>query len=204
MANQKQAAAKRLNMSERSKQQFELHFGDTPEPLRWHRKTNDGYTTLPRTLPIVMQAVDKACKGQPPGHTLFCLWSRAPDNSVLMIENPATFAAEAGFTGERSVDTWRKRMKKLREYNLIRTKPGASGEFYYVLLVNPNAALEGMRAKGEINDELYGRFIDRLAEIGALNEIYDLREYWKECQSVEQDQGAAGPLSGKSSTEFKG
>lgn len=179
MANGKQSTSKRLKMAERAQQLMEVHFPQVPAPWVWHRKTNDGFITIPRTLPIVMQAIDMQSKGQPAGHTLFCLWSRSPDHPVIAIENPSTFASEAGFIGERAVDTWRRRMKRLRELCFIQTKPGPSGEFHYVLLVNPNAAAEGMRGAGLIQDGLYGRFVDRLIEIGAFGEIEAVREYWK-------------------------
>jgi hypothetical protein len=130
MATAKQAKVKRLNMAERAQQQMELHFKDFPAAWLWQRKVNDGYTTLPRTLPIAMQVIDDATKGRPAGHTLFCLWARSPDHPLLVIENPATYASEAGFSGERAVDTWRKRMKQLVELKFIRCVPGPSGDFH--------------------------------------------------------------------------
>ena len=180
MANGRQATKKRLNMAERAQQMLDLHFPNTDDRYMWRRKVNDGFSTIPRTLPIVMQAVDAVSKGKPPGHVLFCLWARAPDNPLIMIENPSTFAAEAGFSGERAVDTWRKRMKRLRELSMIMTKQGASGEFHYVLLTNPNTGVEWMRKNGMVQDGLYGRFIDRMAEVGASGEISGINEYWED------------------------
>jgi hypothetical protein len=179
MANGRQATAKRMKMADRAQHLMTVHFPNMHPSFIWHRKTNDGFTTVPRTLPIVMQAVDAQSKGQPAGHTLFCLWARAPDHPVIMIENPATFAGEAGFVGERAVDTWRKRMKRLRELWLIQTKPGPSGDYHYVLLVNPNAALEWMRTQGLVQDGIYARFVDRLMEVGAYGEIEAVREFWR-------------------------
>lgn len=184
MANGKQATARRLKMADRAQQLQDLHFPGMPEILLWHRNRNDGFITIPRTLPIVMQAVDAQSKGQPAGHTLFCLWARSPDHPVLSIENPSTFAAEAGFIGERAVDTWRRRMKKLRELHCIETKPGASGEFHYVLLHNPNAVMEWMRSVGMVQGELYSRFIERLADIGAFGEIEAVRQLWAQQQAA--------------------
>lgn len=178
MANGRQATARRMKMSERSQHQMELHFPGINPVIIWHRKRNDGFITIPRTLPIIMQAIDAQTKGQPAGHTLFCLWSRSPDNAFITIENPATFAAEAGFLGERAVDTWRKRMKGLRDLKMIQSKPGPSGEFHYILLLNPNAACEWLKGQGKIQDGLYSRFIDRLMDIGAFGEIEELREFW--------------------------
>lgn len=126
-----------------------------------------------------MQAIDEQSKGAPAGHTLFCLWARSPDHVFLTIENPTTFAAEAGFSGIRAVDTWRKRMKILRELNFIATKPGASGEFHYVLLMNPNASIERLHDCKQIQDGLYSRFVDRLAETGAHGELKSFRDAWQ-------------------------
>lgn len=180
MSTAKQSSSKRLKMAERAQQLMELHFPNIAQEFLWSRKSNDGYITIPRTMPIVMQVIDAQSKGQPAGHTLFCLWARSPDHAVVTIENPATFAAEAGFLGERAVDTWRRRMKTLREHYFIQTKPGASGEFHYVLLLNPNVAVEGMRNRGLVQDGLYSRFIERLGDIGAYREITALKEFWVE------------------------
>lgn len=203
MANGRQAMAKRMKMTERAQQQMALHFPGMDPAFIWHRKTNDGFTTVPRTLPIIMQAIDMQSKGNPAGHTLMCLWARSPDTPFLTIENPATFAAEAGFQGERAVDTWRKRMRRLRELSMIQTKPGPSGDFHYVLLINPNAAVEWMRTQGWVQDGLYARFIDRLMEVGAYGEIEAVREYWAAvaaAQAAANSNGtqAAAPASGPS------
>ncbi|WP_205855577.1 hypothetical protein [Pseudomonas viridiflava] len=178
MANAKQSAKRRLTMAERAQQLMDVHFPDVPAEWKWTRKTHDGFSTIPRTLPIAMQVIDADSKGQPAGHVLFCLWARMPDHPVITIENPSTFAAEAGFLGERAVDTWRRRMKKLRELRFITSKPGASGEFHYVMLTNPNVAVEWMRGYGKVQDGLYGRFIERLPEIGAYGDIEVVRAYW--------------------------
>lgn len=180
MANGKQATAKKMKMAERAQHQMNVHFPNYADAWLWRRKANDGFTTLPRTLPIAMQAIDLQSKGTPAGHTLFCLWARAPDHPVITIENPSTFAAEAGFTGERAVDTWRKRMKRLRELNFIVTKPGPSGEFHHVLLLNPNAAVEVMRYNKQVNDAVYSRFIDRLTDVGGYGEIEALYAFHKQ------------------------
>lgn len=76
-------------------------------------------------------------------------------------------------------------MKRLRELWFIRTKPGASGEFHYVLLMNPNAAMEWMRTASLMQDVLYSRLIERIADVGAYGEIEAIREYWKVQKAAE-------------------
>ena len=182
MSTLKQDTAKRLKMSERAEVQLELHFKGFEAAWLWRRKSNAGFTTVPRTLPLAMQAIDAQTKGQPAGHTLFCLWARSPDHPLLTIENPATFASEAGFFGERAVDTWRRRMKQLQKLHFIISKSGPSGDFHYVLLLNPNVAMEYMFQTGGMQRDLYARFIDRVNDIGAQRVIDNIRAHWAALQ----------------------
>ena len=186
MVSIKQEKNKRLNQAQRAEALKEIHFPEWSIPWVWSRKSHDGYTTLPRTIPIAMQAVDAKTKGQPAGHVLFCLWARSPDGPMLTIESQAIFAAEAGFSGERAIDTWRKRMRHLLSLGFIETKKGPSGDYHYVLLVNPNLALEKLRRNRQLADVLYGRFIDRIHEIGASNELNDIKNAIDAFAKVEQ------------------
>lgn len=190
MATVKQAGTKRLKMSERAQKQLELHFPSVNPMHLWRRKLNDGYTTLPRTLPYAMQAIDAQSKGQPAGHTLFCLWARSPDHPLVTIENPAIFAAESGFSGERTVDTWRRRMKRLHQLGFFMAKKGPSGDFHYVLLLNPNMAVENMWRNKLIQTDLYSRFSDRLDEVGGSGEVNAIRAEW---DAVAAEQKPATP-----------
>lgn len=161
-------------MAERAAQQLEAYFPDVPAEDLWSRKRNQGFSTIPRTLPIVMEVIDSLSKkGQPAGHAYFSLWCRAPDAPLVVVENPIIMAAEAGFTGERAVDTWRRRMRCLREIGFIKTQSGAAGEFHYLLLLNPNVVVETLRREGvhRIQDALYRKFHDRILEIGAKADI---------------------------------
>jgi hypothetical protein len=192
MTTIKQEKTKRLNQAQRAENVKEVHFPDWDIPRVWNRKIHDGYTTLPRTLPIAMQAIDAQCKGQPAGHVLFCLWARSPDGPMVTVENQSTFACEAGFTGGRAVDTWRKRMKHLRELAFIQTKAGASGEFHYVLLINPNFAVESLRRQGKVSDEIYSRFIERTHEIGATTELNDIKKKLDDTSKIVPQQTIEG------------
>lgn len=190
MANAKQSTKKRLNMTERAQQQMELHFPKMPKALMWTRAQNDGFTTVPRPLPIVMQAIDSVSKGTPAGHTLFCLWARSPDHPFITIENPAIYAAEAGFSGQRAVDSWRKRMKVLREHGLINVKKGDYGDMQYVLLMNPNVALRKMRDAGKVQDGLWSRFLDRLSDVGARRDLDAYDDYVDDLEAKEKEENS--------------
>lgn len=198
MANGKQASTKRLKMAERAEKQREVLFPEVQQVWLWHRKKNDGFITIPRTLPIVMEVIDSLSKSQPAGHTYFGVWCRSPDHSVVTIENPAIFASEAGFKGERAVDTWRRRMKTLRDLRFILTKEGPAGDFHYVLLLNPNMVIEHLKAEGKVQDGLYAKFLDRTLEIGSYGEIEGLRDAWAAqaaAQAAAAEQVAVQPAA---------
>jgi len=74
--------------------------------------------------------------------------------------------------------TWRKRMKYLRDLGMIATKAGPTGDFHYVLLLNPNTGLEAMWTRGMVQDVVYSRFLDRITEVGAYGELEAIRAYW--------------------------
>jgi hypothetical protein len=186
----KQFQAKRAGMAERAAALMDIHFPGDYGVWVWKRKANSGFTTVPRTLPIAMEVIDHESKGQPCGHTLFCLWARAPDSPLVVIENPATFAAEAGFKGARAVDTWRRRMKVLQKNFFLLSKKGPSGDFHYILLLNPNAAVDWMRRNKLVPDELYGRFRDRLIEVGGMAELTAMDTYYTAQEAAQQAQAA--------------
>lgn len=188
MANSKQATARRVKMAERARQQKELHFPQVPEDWLWHRTRNDGFITLPRTMPLVMEAVDALSNGHAAGQTLLTLWCRAPDHALVTIESPAVFATEAGFSGQRAVDSWRRRMRRLAELGLIMTKPGAAGDFHYVLLLNPHWAIERLRSQVPLS--IYNRFVERAMEVGAFGEIEAARQHIVQCE-----QGGAAAIA---------
>ncbi|WP_417471841.1 hypothetical protein [Luteimonas mephitis] len=177
MANSKQATARRVKMAERARQQKELHFPEVHEDWLWHRTRHDGFISLPRTMPLVMEAVDALSNGHAAGKTLLTLWCRAPDHALVTIESPAVFAAEAGFTGQRAVDSWRRRMRKLVEIGFIVAKSGAAGDFHYILLKNPHWVMEWLHHAGQVPMSIYGRFLERAMEVGAFGEIETVRQH---------------------------
>lgn len=169
----KQNTARKNGMAERAAEQLKEYFPDVPTGHLWLRQKNKGFSTIPRTLPIAMEVIDNLSKGQPAGHAYFALWCRAPDSPLVVVQNPIVFAAEAGFSGERTVDTWRRRMKRLKELGFIQTRKGVSGDFHYILLMNPNVVIELMHKSGKhpIQEELYLKFRDRIMDIGARADI---------------------------------
>lgn len=160
------ATAKRVSKgTERALRIREEHWSDVPEARLWHRKRCDGYTTIPRTIPVLMNIIDSLSKNQPAGRTYFGLWCRTYDESLVIIENPMSLAFEAGFSGERAVTTWRQRMSTLQDLGFIAAKPGSSGEFHYVLLFNPHKVVWDLKPRTQ--SQLFMQLFDRAVDIGA-------------------------------------
>jgi hypothetical protein len=156
---------KRISKGKQRAQQIRADlWPDIGEDMLWNRKEHDGYTTIPRTLPVIMNIIDSLSKNQPAGRTYFGLWARTYDESVLIIENPMSLAAEAGFSGERAVTTWKQRMKALKDMGFVGAEAGSTGEFHYVLIFNPHKVVWQIEG---IPKQLMLQLRDRAIEVGA-------------------------------------
>lgn len=131
----------------------------------WDRIRNDGFTTVPRTMPLIMNIIDSLSKNQPAGQAYFVLWCHVFYESFVTIENPLVFAAETGFSGERALTTWKQRMKTLQELGFIDAKEGASGVFHYVLILNPHVVIQ--KLKDSIQEYRFRQIYNRALDIGA-------------------------------------
>jgi hypothetical protein len=133
----------------------------------WDRLRNDGFTTVPRTMPLIMEIIDDLSKNQPAGQAYFVLWCHVFYDSFVTIENPAVYAAETGFSGERALTTWKQRMKTLQGLGFIDAKDGASGDFHYVLLLNPHIVIQ--KLKNRIQESRFRQIYNRALDIGAID-----------------------------------
>jgi len=168
----------RKNMRDKAIKQGEIldaKFFQENESFIWDRTRNSGYIAIPRILPLAMQAIDNKTKGKPAGHVYFCLWSRSPDYSLVTINSQQTFAFEAGFSGERAIDTWKGRIRSLQDLGFIKAFSGPSGEFHHIVLYDPVYILGLFWKRKQIQKDLYMRICDRAFEIGAESSI-DLAE----------------------------
>ena len=132
-----------------------------------------GYTTIPRGMPLFMKIISSASKqvtsgkSVPAGQAYLVLWCRVFDEGLVKIDNDTTAAFEAGYSGERSVSTWREHLRVLKELDFIDYKPGPAGPGQYVLLLNPYHAVRHLRASGWVQDVTYTALMQRMSDIGA-------------------------------------
>lgn len=137
--------------------------------LIWNRTTDDGWCTVPRTLPLIMTLINEVApkaKGDP--SRVYCeLWSRVFDEGVIEMEDEADHAYAAGFVTTRGVRTWRERMDVLVDLGFIRVKPDGSRKYGYVLLVHPHDVVAALRKAKRVPEEWHNTFVHMVGKTGA-------------------------------------
>lgn len=134
----------------------------------WLRSETKGFTTIPRGLSLIMRIMDSMSRQQPLSNTYMTLWCYAFDEMMVTIHKPRQMALESGFAGQRAETTWRNRMKKLETLGFVRSAKGASGDFHYILLLNPYEVVNKLKENGEydVPTVLFDTLVDRVDEIG--------------------------------------
>lgn len=158
----KSASSKRLALRE-------TFWPDLPSSSLWLRKERTGFTTLPRTMPLIGRIIDQLSgKGFPLYSTYLCLWCRVYDEAFVEVRNDRELAFEAGFTGTRGEVTWRTRMRKLQELGFIDIKAGLASDLQYVLILNPIVVIAQIYSRSQLaEDTAYTALMTRLIEVGA-------------------------------------
>lgn len=147
---------------------------DITDEHLWLRSDRDGFTTIPRTMPLFMELIADASKqvtagskSVPAGKAFLVLWCRVFDEGLVKIEIEAAAAREAGYIGERNVTTWREHLRVLKELGFIDYKPGLAGPCQFVLLLNPYHTAKKLLKKGWVQEDAYTTLFQRAQEIGA-------------------------------------
>lgn len=163
--SRRQLEGRKSKAQEKARAILDTYWPQMDGEMLWNRKVNNGFTTIPRTMPLIMGVIDSLTKNTPAGQAYLALWCRAFDEPLVVIENPLVLATDSGFSGERAVTTWKGRMKLLLELGFIDAKEGSAGAFHYVLLWNPHKVLWQLRDK--IQDRLFVQVLDRALDVGA-------------------------------------
>ncbi len=117
-----------------------------------------------------MRIMDAMSKGEPVSATYFDLWCRAFDDSFLSLINKATdMAFSSGFSGQRAVQTWKKRIGILADLGFIKLAAGSGGAASYALILNPHIVILGhhKHATAMLESDAYNALTERAIEVGA-------------------------------------
>lgn len=114
---------------------------DTPY---WKGPKDRGFFCAPRTLPLIVRLLNtKSVAGvENLGGVYLDLLSRHIGQGIVEMDSEVDHAYAAGYSGQRSVRSWKERMKRLEELGFIRTKARGSLTHGYVFLVHPAIAVD--------------------------------------------------------------
>lgn len=134
----------------------------------WYRRDRDGFASVPRTMPLIMNIMDDLSgKGFPVGQTYLEMWCRLFDECFLTLNRPEELAFHSGFLGQRAVRTWRDRVRRLRDLGFIDLKSGPMGELSYALFWNPYHVIRAHHDEGRVNEAKWSALVVRANEIAA-------------------------------------
>lgn len=135
----------------------------------WYRSTNDGFITMPRTMPLIVSIIDDLSKGGPAGSTYMELWCRTYDEMYVSLSKAREIAFHSGFTGQRAERTWGEKIRKLDELGFISVKPGQSGPLSHALVLNPYVNIKRLHDAGDVGvaEDKWNALVERAIEIGA-------------------------------------
>ncbi|HEY9011370.1 MAG TPA: hypothetical protein VIN06_10150 [Devosia sp.] len=138
----------------------------------WHRKRNDGFVSIPRTMPLIMSIIDDLTKGAPASSTYLELWCRSYDEMYVSLTRSKEMAFQSGFTGQRAERTWAEKIRKLDELGFISVKEGQAGPLSHCLILNPYKVLDRLYKAGTpgVTKDKMNALMERAIEIGAYEE----------------------------------
>jgi hypothetical protein len=143
---------------------------DVTNLMLWNRSERDGFSTVPRAMPLIMNIMDGLSdKGFPVGQTYLELWCRLYDELFLTLNRPEEMAFYAGFTGQRAVRTWKDRVKRLADLGFIDLKSGPLGDMSYAIFFNPYHVIKRAYLRGDVQEDKYRALVIRANEIGAFD-----------------------------------
>lgn len=151
------------------------HLWPGKEPWLWDRKKQKGFTTIPKTMPMILKIMDEITKGTPVSATYLTLWCNTWDNSFVTLNKNADMANASGFGGQRGEHTWTTRMKLLQELEFIDIKPGKSGPMGHAIIWNPHFILRWHRhiKTPGLTEASYNALIETALELGVTDMTAD-------------------------------
>jgi len=163
---------------------------DLSQDELWDRHKFDGFTTIPRTLPLVMSIIDDLTKNKPASRTYFAMWCKAFDEMYVSLQNAEDLAYQAGFTGQRAVRTWRERMQSLADLGFIKVASGPRGNLSHAVIINPHYVIRRHRNEGTpgLTEAAFNALVERAIEISAKDMEDDLPEDKPPEESAEKEK----------------
>lgn len=155
-------------------------FPDAGERM-WDRQRFHGFTTAPRTMPLILRAMNElAEKGKPLAETYLALWCATWDNAFVRLGRAPELAYAAGFTGQRGVRTFFDRVRRLAVLGFVEVRESGGLALGLAFLPNPHIVLlrlweqrnapttspELREALKGLTESTYNAFLERAIDVG--------------------------------------
>lgn len=164
MAPRKKIAKRQLEL--RNRLWSDLDLENNEDDLLWTRQVYNGFTTLPKGMPLMLGIMDDLAGGQPVSGTYLELWCRTFDDNFVVLSKQEEIAFHSGFSGQRAVRTWKGRLKLLAELGFIKLATGPSGDCSYALILNPYRTIKDLHDAGKgVRKDKYNALVARSVEI---------------------------------------
>lgn len=156
------SAAKRR----RAKLRKEL-WPDVTDEMIWNRATFKGFTTVPRTMPIIMSIINTLSKTSA-GNVYFGIWCKAFDDFIIEVRDEYDMAFSCGYSGSRAIRSWRERVDVLEKNGFVRSSRSPVGSYRYILVLDPHKAIAKLYGHSAVEKEYYAALQQTLITIGAV------------------------------------
>jgi len=134
----------------------------------WNRKSERGFCTVPRTLPLVLSLIKDLTKKLDASRVYLDLWCRVFDEGLIEVRDEEALAYASGYESpKRNVRTWQERIQALEQFGFIKTKPSGSRKYGHILLIHPHRVIEDLRSKGQVPEKWWGAYVQRATEVGS-------------------------------------
>src|SRR5437667_9813910 len=110
---------KRRKADVRREQERLLLFADVPKEEPWSNSLK-GWSWVPRTMPLILQAIRLMSKGTSAAETYFALWCNCVSESIVEMNNRPMLIASAGYTGPSNERTWKDRIRNLAQLGILK------------------------------------------------------------------------------------
>ncbi len=150
----------------------EMHWPDAG-PHLWNRRAHRGFATIPKTMPVILKAMDGMTNGAPVSSTYMALWRRTWDNSFVTLHRTEEMANASGFGGQRAAHTWTTRIKALWKPRFIDVAAGKSGPMGSAIIWNPHLVLRWHHLKGTpgLTTANFNALVETAHDVGARDMI---------------------------------
>ena len=163
------AASKPISAAKRRRTRLRKElWPDVTDDMIWSRETFKGFTSIPRTMPIIMTIIDTLSKTSS-GNVYFGIWCKAFDDFVVEVRDEYDMAFSCGYTGARAVRSWRERISVLESNGFVKSSKSPVGSYRYILVLDPHKAVNRLFGHSAISKEYFDIFRQTLISIGASN-----------------------------------